>query len=291
MRRVFLTTVKRGSNKELTGYLLELNWYEGTIKQKVAIPEPSIEKEGFWNPRGGNRGCRGIKHHNGFLYVATATTIRKLDRTLNLVQTITHPLFSGIHDILVDDEGITISCSLRDLILKVDFEGNTLWKKFLGPYEDKDTMHINNLCVHQGNLLFLSCKNKQIYELNKNGSCQLLIEDGGLGAPHDICSLPNGNIAVNNTQGQSVCIYSLEKHKRVRTISTNVHSTKHRSVHFARAGWQRGMTHFAGASYLVGTSPLTVFLLNLQTGKVDKIVKLSNNVAHCSYNICVTEDF
>jgi hypothetical protein len=289
MRRIFLTTVKRGEKKSITGFLYEINWKRGKAKKIAPILEPTIKK-GFWNPRGGNRGGRGIKLFNNVLYVATATTIRKYDSKLNHIGTIRNNRFKGLHDILIDREGIIASSTAYDLIIKVDFSGKTIWeKRFHDKRLLKDSLHLNNICRINNEIYFLSNKKKGVYRVVVNNK-KKLFRDINLQHPHDVVQISSSEIMVNNTTKQKLHIYNFKTGNFVRSINTRIYNIG-TSKHFASPGWQRGLTHFFGDSYLVGTSPLTLFSVNIKSNKIGKIVKLDKSIAHCSYDICVTTGF
>jgi hypothetical protein len=289
MRRIFLTTVKRGEKKSITGFLYEIDWRQGKAKKIIPIPEPTI-KDGFWNPRGGNRGGRGVKVFKNVLYVATATTIRKYDSKLNYIGTIQNDRFKGLHDILVDASGIIASATSYDLIIKVDFSGRTMWeRRFNTKKRLADSLHLNSLWKFGKDLHFLSNKARGVFKVVGKNKKSVVV-DRKLQTPHDIVRISPSEIMINNTPNQKLHIYNFKTGKFVRSIDTRIHNTR-KSKHFSSAGWQRGLAHFFGNHYLVGTSPLTIFAVNVKTSKVGKIIRLDRNVAHCSYSICVTNKF
>ena len=68
----------------MTGYLVEIDWTTSEIVAHVPLPTGADDSV-FWNPRGGNRGGRGIVCHDNKLYVATACTVLVYDADLTQI--------------------------------------------------------------------------------------------------------------------------------------------------------------------------------------------------------------
>jgi len=88
---------------------------------------------------------------------------------------------------------------------------------------------------------------------------------------------------VNSTRNQSVYVYRGNKH--VKTIDSKMYKLDKKANQFSTVGWQRGLCKYDKDTLLVGTSPLTVFLLDIRTGKMKYKEKLDNDVKHCSYSL------
>ena len=78
------------------------------------------------NPRGGFRGARGVTIYGDHLIIANAERLLIFDSSWKFVGEITHPWMGGVHDILVDGDGIWVTCATADLLLKVDWTGKVL---------------------------------------------------------------------------------------------------------------------------------------------------------------------
>jgi hypothetical protein len=310
-KKLFLSTIKRGSQKhQITGHLFNLDPTTFHITKKVDIPEPTTKK-GFWNPRGGNRGARGITVHNNILYVATATRIRKYDLNLNYLGEIQNKRFAGLHNIHANSSGIVALSTIHDLVVKVDYSGNTLWEwhghkskllqktfKFaprkidyniynknnaaMDNYLKEDRLHLSGSCIHNNKLLILSGRKNFVVEIVAPNKENVYMHDRTLAAAHDIVWV-NNLMYVNNTRNQSISVYNNGKH--IKVINTKMYDATRKIDQFATAGWQRGLHKYDNDHLLVGTSPLTVFLLNIRTGKIPHKWKLDNDIKHCSYSL------
>jgi hypothetical protein len=125
--KLVATTVIRHSvvGQEATGQMLVIDWKQGEIERAMPVPLPKHPSSNT-NPRGGLRGGRGVKFWQGLCYVATYDTVYAYDQSWNRVAEISHPLATDIHEIDIDTEGLWLSCSRCDLIIKLSFSGDLL---------------------------------------------------------------------------------------------------------------------------------------------------------------------
>lgn len=318
--RVFATTVIRGSeNHELTGYLLELDWVKNQVKTRIPIPVDTSHP--LWNPRGGNRGGRGVAVQHGTLYVATAMSVLLYDRNLTQIGEISHPYLGGLHEISVDHEGIWLTSTIHDLVIKIDFQGNVIdewWgsestslqhalgysgrdlnlkldfppETFVPEYEkycDEERLHVNTVYARGENVYVLSCSKKAFIQI-RPGSDRVIVYDGKLGSPHNGILTPDGRVIINDTRNQCIRTYEFSSGKRLATLFT-VLSDDERSVQFAKAGWQRGLAYVEGSIFLVGTSPASVFEVDIDRGSIGQVCVIDSDVTHCIHGLTIARDF
>jgi len=315
MHHVYLSTVLRKSkDKRATGYLYKLLWPKGTVVREIPIPALTRTVD-FWNSRGGNRGGRGIAIHNDHLYVATAINIIQYDKSFRFVKEISNPKFCGLHELFIEDDGIWVTSTIHDLIIKVDFDGNTLFEwlgseskllqktfkfggrklnleldfpeeeyaKRYGKYVKGERLHLNTVQVFDGKVYAFSCSKRALIKIHPKPE-RIVMRDSSLVAPHNCFFIGKNRIIANNTRMQTINLYD-KKGKRVKTIHTRVHTNKGRSFQFAKEGWQRGLTHMNGKKYLIGTSPVTVFQVDISKGIIERVVPLSDDVRHCVHGL------
>ncbi|NVN97643.1 hypothetical protein HXX01_05490, partial [Candidatus Nomurabacteria bacterium] len=268
--RVFLSTVIRGdTNPEATGFLLEVDWAAKKVINKLSIPIDSSNP--FWNARGGNRGGRGISLHNGVLYVGTATSILKYDTNLNLIGSLDHPLLAGLHEMYAEEDGIWVTSTVHDLVMKISFDGEVLdqwWgsesialqqqlgysgrslnlgmdfsnDNFVNGYEqycNDERLHLNTVWVNKGQVYVLACRKNAFIRIRPLPE-KLIIKDDLLHSPHNGIITPDGEVLINNTSKQVLHVYDLSTGKLIRNIPTRIFHEDH-SEQFAKAGWQRGL--------------------------------------------------
>jgi hypothetical protein len=317
--RVFATTVLRGSrDRELTGYLLELDWRRNAIERQIPIPVKSSHP--FWNARGGNRGGRGLFVHRGILYVATALTIYQYDSNLQLVGEIAHPWLAGLHEIFIDEEGIWATSTVHDLVFKLDFQGNIVdeWfgsesevlqqffgysgrqlnlslefhpETFTAEYEQycaDERLHVNTVWSYEGVVFVLACRKNALIRIRPLPE-QVVVLDEKLSSPHNGILTEDGEVLINDTQNQRLCLYSLDDGRARCTIDTSIYKGGSGfSQQFSTPGWQRGLAHVKNSVYLVGTSPASVFEVDIRSGVIGRICQIDDDINHCIHGLTAT---
>lgn len=317
--RVFATTVLRGAcDRELTGYLLELDWRRNIVKRQIPIPIKSSHP--FWNARGGNRGGRGLFVHGGILYVATALTIYQYDPNLQLIGEIAHPWLAGLHEIFIDEEGIWVTSTVHDLVFKLDFHGNILdewWgseslvlqqsfgycgrqlnlslefnqETFAEEYEQycaDERLHVNTVWSYGGSVFVLACRKNALIRIRPLPE-RVIVLDDGLRSPHNGILTNEGEVLINDTQNQRLCLYALVDGRTLHTVDTSIYREGSNGSHqFSTAGWQRGLAHVVGSVYLVGTSPASVFEVDIKSGAIGQICQIDNDINHCIHGLTAT---
>lgn len=315
--RVYLSAIDRAScNAAETGFVYLIDWRAGNVQtvKKIATKDASLYK--FWNPRGGNRGARGLAFFDNKLYVATATSIKVYDEWLNLLDEIRHPYLAGLHSIHVGKMGILVAVTVHDMVMRIDFSGKEqfIWRgsesrklqEALGfdarpdirsiddideEYLRSNRLHLSGLVVKNEYIYALSGKLGVLIKLNpdKPDSEKLAIAryQSHLNHPHDVYVSANNTFLINNTKQQEIQEYNSNGYL-LRTIKTPVYPVSQVSM-FATPGWQRGLAWLGGSTYLVGTSPLTIFSVNIESGKIIDVLKLSESLTLASYGICVVQ--
>lgn len=318
--RIFATTVLRGSDShDLTGFILELDWQNNRVKEQVPIPLDSAHP--FWNARGGNRGGRGVFVHDTTLYVATAMSVLMFDSELKQIGELTHPYLAGLHEIYVDSEGIWLTSTVHDLVVKLDFDGNVIdewWgsesqllqqafgftgrnldlefnfpeETFISEYErycKEERLHANTVWPHKGGIYVLACREKAFIRIRPEPE-RIILYDSQLGSPHNSIVTPEDHIIINDTQNELIRTYDLSSGRNLMTLSTPIYEDGN-SKQFAKAGWQRGLAHVEGSVYLVGTSPATIFEVDIDKGVVGQICRIDTDVRHCIHGLTVVKNF
>ena len=122
--RVIATTVVRESirGKQKSGYIYDVDWNSGRIANKLPVPEP-LFPESDDNPRGGVRGGRGIAATKSGIVVANYDTLYRYSDSWDVLDSFSHPLFVGLHEIDWDGEHLWATATAIDAVLKVSLEG------------------------------------------------------------------------------------------------------------------------------------------------------------------------
>ncbi|MHA7630850.1 hypothetical protein [Corallococcus sp. M7] len=78
------------------------------------------------NPRGGLRGARGISGDAERIVVSVTDRLYVFDRAWKQVGELTHPLLGQVHDILVEPDGVWVTASASDVVMKLGWDGAVL---------------------------------------------------------------------------------------------------------------------------------------------------------------------
>lgn len=315
---IFCTTVLRESiNRELTGSIYKISWSEKSVLRSIPVPMDSHAI--FWNGSGGNRGGRGIGFRDGILYAATATGILKLDSNLNITGSITHPIMAGLHDIFLSAEGIWLTATLHDIIVLLDYDGQVLfrWDAYkdksaqklfsfsdreidigfhgfspdhfveqYNQYAKSEIFHFNAIWAVADRTYTLSCRKKSFLQIRPH--FKRIFTDESLCAPHNAIITEDQRVVVNNTRMQKIHIYSLATGKLLDVLDTRVSDPgNEKSSQFVTAGWQRGLFPLCHPRYIAGTSPASLFEVNIDTGKIEALLALDTDVRHSIHGIYV----
>jgi len=129
---IVTTIVRRAPLGEPSGYIWILDSDRRSVVLRTPVPD-SRYRASDPNPRGGLRGGRGVWCWQDRLVIANNETLFLFDRNWKLVNCISHPLMGGVHDILAVEDGIWVTCTHSDLLVKVDWKGNLIdqweWRK------------------------------------------------------------------------------------------------------------------------------------------------------------------
>ncbi len=123
MNLLVTAIVRYSKYEEPSGYIYSVDLEHGKITRACPVPEPNFLSFNN-NPRGGMRGAKGIAVANDRICIANDCEVRVYDTSWALVNVITHPSCSGIHDILIKDDILWVTSSRNDLVLQFDWSGN-----------------------------------------------------------------------------------------------------------------------------------------------------------------------
>lgn len=117
--------VRHARATHASGFLRVVAVDSGRVLGRWEMPESAFRDRDD-NPRGGLRGARGASAFGDRLVVANAERLFIFDPSWATVGEISHSLFGGIHDILAEADGIWVTCTSADLLVKVSWEGEVL---------------------------------------------------------------------------------------------------------------------------------------------------------------------
>jgi hypothetical protein len=122
LRIAVTSAVRHAGSADFSGFFRLVDLETGRTLLKTSIPESAWRADDP-NPRGGVRGAKGVSAHGDRLVVANSERLFVFDPAWSLVEEITHPLLGAVHDVLAVEDGIWVTCTACDLLLKVDPSG------------------------------------------------------------------------------------------------------------------------------------------------------------------------
>jgi len=122
LRIAVTSAVRHAGSADFSGYFRLVDLETGGAALKAPIPESAWRADDP-NQRGGVRGAKGVSAHGERLVVANSERLFVFDPAWSLVDEFTHPLLGAVHDVLAVEDGIWVTCSACDLLLKLDWHG------------------------------------------------------------------------------------------------------------------------------------------------------------------------
>jgi hypothetical protein len=135
-RRIAVSsTIRHVPSGQNSGLLRVVELDSGHIRLTAPIPQ-SAHRKADPNPRGGLRGGRGLSFLDERFVLANTERLFVFDLSWRMECELTHPLTAGIHDILAEADGIWITCTSCDVLLKLGWDGEVrdswLWRRDRG---------------------------------------------------------------------------------------------------------------------------------------------------------------
>lgn len=125
LRIAVTSAVRHAGSADFSGYVRVVDLASGEVALKAPIPESGWRADDP-NPRGGVRGAKGVSALGDRLVVANSERLFVFDPAWSLAGEITHPLMGAVHDVLAVEDGVWVTCSACDLLLKVDWHGEPI---------------------------------------------------------------------------------------------------------------------------------------------------------------------
>jgi hypothetical protein len=126
IQRVAVTSaVRYAGQAEFSGFLRIVDLVNARVVATSPVPESSHRADDP-NPRGGLRGAKGIGVAGGRFVLANSDTLFLFDDDWRRTGVITHPWLGGIHDLLVESDGIWVTAANTDLLVRMSWDGEVL---------------------------------------------------------------------------------------------------------------------------------------------------------------------
>jgi hypothetical protein len=122
-RRVVVTSSIRWAwVSEVSAFFRVLDLERGEVTFTAPVPE-SAWRAVDPNPRGGQRGARGVSATSDRLVIANSERLFVFDTSWRLLGQLTRRLTADVHEVLADDDGVWVTAAGCDLLLRLSWDG------------------------------------------------------------------------------------------------------------------------------------------------------------------------
>ncbi len=302
VRRVVITSnVRYAPVGETGGYFRVLDLERGRVSFVAMVPE-SLYREVDPNPRGGERGGRGVSAHGDRLVIGNAERIFVFDPTWKLLEDVTHPFMANIHDVHAEERGVWVAATGCDALLLVGWDGQLLdrWTfqdderlvEDLGlppglprfdPTQDyrdprlrgrRYTIHINAISRGSGGLLVGFGRIHSYFEPDGGESAIIALEDGAASLSAASASIvdrrpapgvPNHNVAEDG----DLLVFNDSNRGCLVAHDRRLREDRCAVPIPGNPSFVRGLAKVAPSLWLVGSqAPLAVYAVDLDRGEV-----------------------
>lgn len=285
MARVLVTTLHRIAEGEQShGYLIEVDWNRRHATQKIEAPPLWSAFSG--RARGGRRGLRGITYHNGLVWVASCDCLLGFTpEGLRLERMISHPYMSHVHEIEDGGDGIWVTSTNGNGVFLINEAQEVLKECWLNgaPLKDMrvhmekfyDEFHVNTVFCDGDEVFAYAARTGKVYRMWP-------------GPPAEVHQLEKHchNVGrsrfgwIRNVSGSAVVkVGDREIHVPVRGGRGE----------FTKPGWLRGMAWLSDTRIIVGSSPATLFEIDVAAGQVVNEMRLEEDVSWTTHGIYIDE--
>ncbi len=296
--RVLASSVVRGAQLgECHGGLFLIDLQTGSVEPTLDWNRTDIDFEG----RGGDRGLRGIAFHGERILVAANAELLVLDPTFALIESHRHRHLAHCHEISVDGSRVFLTSTGFDALLIFDLEerrfvegwhlgldGRELsWRRFdpdgEGPPRH-NLFHLNSVRARGTELYFSGLYTPGLLRFDgRSLSLCARLPEGTHNA-----QMVEGGVAYNDTASDRVCYESPGTRMAIPVPAYARHdilNIERYASTVARPGFARGLCPVAPGLIAAGSSPSTVSVYDLRSGRRLRAVNLSMDVRNAIHGL------
>ena len=315
------SNVRFAAPPQPSGYMRVVDLESGAVLLTTPVPE-SLFRAHDPNPRGGQRGGRGLSAHGGRLVVANAERIFVLDTSWRLVDELSHPLTADIHDVLAEQRGIWVASTACDALLLLGWEGTLqdVWtfrdhrklvrqlglpRKALEPFQREfdyrdpryrvdgfNSVHLNSVARDGDGLLVMFGRMEGLTEQTWDNLSSVVLRVSDRGNATIVCrrdglTVPNHNVA---RAGELILFNDSNNHRLV------AYDPAKREERFSveipgSPPYARGLARIGPSRWLVGSqSPLAVYAIDLERGEIVGEYPFEASETESVYAVCALPD-
>lgn len=299
--RLIATSVVRGSDQgDSHGGIFTVDFATREAIRHVDWNTSDIDFTG----RGWDRGLRGIEFHNGEIYIAASDELFVYDQEFRIRRSFRNPYLKHCHEICKKDNLLFLTSTGYDSILVFDLDNEEftrglyierqrpewLLRQFNpGSTDGPDcvnNLHLNMVSVHDTGVYFSGLHTHAMLRLGKEFRIS------------EACNLPAGSH--NARPFRDGVLFNDTKYDCVRYVGRSGGDRTFRIKHYpqeeirfagrddakiARQGFGRGLCPLSDRFIAGGSSPSTITIYDLQSGKTVVSVNLSMDIRNAIHGL------
>jgi hypothetical protein len=298
--RVLASSVVRGAHLgESHGGLYLVDLQTGSAEPKLDWSRTDIDFEG----RGGDRGLRGIGFQGERILVAANAELLVLDRSFRLLESHRHRYLAHCHEICVSGSRVFLTSTGFDSLLVFDIEarrfeegwhlglaGRELLLRRFDPAASgpprSNLFHLNSVTARATEVYFSGLYTPGLLRSDGNrlSLCARLPE-----GTHN-AQLMDGGVVYNDTASDRLC-YETPAASTAAPVPTyarhDILNIDRYASALARPGFARGLCALAPGLIAAGSSPSTVSVYDLPSGRRLNQVNLSMDVRNAIHGLAL----
>ena len=305
--RVVASTVVRESvfGRQATGWIYDVDFDSGVVESRIASPSP-VAPSSEANPRGGVRGGRGVAFTPFGVVVAAYDTLVVYDAAWQPAREMVSPLFAGLHEVDWDGSSLWAAATAIDAVLRIEPDGTVAvaWDPHAGsaralglPARPGGSLdggsaparlnqcHVNGVTRRDGALVVhlgllqrrRTLKDRAAHRLARATGESCVVRLNGSPTPEVLVRLAGGTVPTHNGQFVDETTVAVNDSScNVLRIYDSASGNELRS--FPMPGqWLRGLEPLGNGRALLGTAPAAIHLVDLESGRIERTVTLSDD--------------
>ena len=300
--KIISTSVVRSAHQgESHGGIYLVDLETGATCRKVDWNTCAID----WEGRGGDRGLRGITFHNNEIYIAASDEIIIYDTGFKRIRSLRNSYLRHCHEITVHRDKLYISSTGYDSVLVYDISANCFVKGYCARLSGNrgfsvtafdpnsadgpafgDSLHLNSVFVDHEGLHIAGHQLPFIILIDAAG----IYRYGKLPAGTHNARPCNGGLLFNHTAANSIYMTrrdsTLIKSYPIHIYDEQELENSALPNDHARQGFGRGLCIINdGEIIAAGSSPSTISVYSMKTGKTIKRINLTMDVRHAIHGL------
>lgn len=315
--KILTSSVIRSSQQgESHGGVYLVDFESSNVKQVLDWDDPDID----WDGRGKDRGLRGIAFYNDQIILAASNEIFFYDKNFKQICSYTNKYLNHCHEICINGDMLYLTSTGFDSILEFDLKNKKFIKgfeirypgkvlsvrKFLAKFfgvqlfdpfikvfdpnghsgpKEFDQIHINNVGFFDGYITLSGRRINKIYGIEN----ERLVSLGNVPLGTHNASLINRELIIfNDTSNDKISLIK-KSGKNVQNFEIPLYdqsdlTMNHFPEDYARQGFGRGLSTY-GEYLFCGSSPATLSLYEISTGKMIKSINITMDVRNSIHGL------